>query len=167
MFDIVVKSLLPALMIVGAATDVTSFRIPNWLTALTAALFFPVALYAGMPIQEFGWHLALGALLFVAGYILFALRVFGGGDAKLMAAAGLWFGFGQTVWFLFYTAAAGGALALVVLAMTVLHIQFEVTGASFSDKFRKLTPRVPYGFALAVGAILATPGAWWMNLPGS
>jgi prepilin peptidase CpaA len=166
MFEVIIKSLLPALMIIGAATDVTSFRIPNWLTATTAALFVPVALYAGMPLAEFGWHVLMGLGLFFAGYVLFALRFFGGGDAKLLAAAGLWFGFGQTLPFLAYTVLAGGVLALVVLAMTVLHIQFDVTGSSLRDGIRKITPRVPYGFALAVGAILATPGAWWMSPPG-
>ncbi len=164
--EVVIKSLLPALMIIGAATDVTSFRIPNWLTATTAALFIPVALYAGMPLVDFGWHLSMGLILFVAGYILFSLRVFGGGDAKLLAAAGLWFGFGQTLPFLAYTVLTGGVLALVVLGLTVLHIQFDVTGSSLRDSIRKITPRVPYGFALAVGAILATPGAWWMAPAG-
>ncbi len=166
MMEVVIKSLLPALMIIGAATDVTSFRIPNWLTATTAALFIPVALYAGMPLVDFGWHLSMGLILFVAGYILFSLRVFGGGDAKLLAAAGLWFGFGQTLPFLAYTVLTGGVLALVVLGLTVLHIQFDVTGSSLRDSIRKITPRVPYGFALAVGAILATPGAWWMAPAG-
>jgi prepilin peptidase CpaA len=164
MFDVVIKCIFPALMIVGAATDVTSFRIPNWLTALTAALFFPAAIYLGMPWPELGWHVALGLVLFFVGYALFAFGVFGGGDAKMLAAAGLWFGLGQTVMFLFYTALAGGLLALFVLGMTILHIQFEVTGSSMREKVRKLTPHVPYGFALAVGAILATPGSWWMTL---
>ena len=58
-------SLLPALMIIAAMTDVTTFRIPNWLTGLIAALFFPMAFLTGMPLLEFGWHLAAGAILFV------------------------------------------------------------------------------------------------------
>ena len=85
-------SLLPALMIVAAMTDVTSYRIPNWLTALIAVLFFPMAWATGMPVAEFGWHIAAGLILFVMGYLMFAVGIFGGGDAKLMAAAGLWFG---------------------------------------------------------------------------
>lgn len=163
MFVVVLKSLLPALMILAAAFDVTSYRIPNWLTALTAAMFVPVALYVGMPMAAFGGHVLMGIALFLIGYVLFALGLFGGGDAKLMAAAGLWFGFDRSLNFLLFTGLAGGFLALVVLAMVTLHVNFEVTEASFREKFRKLTPPVPYGFALAVGAILATPGAWWMT----
>ena len=59
--------LLPTLLIVAAASDVMSFRIPNWLTMLTAILFFPMALALGMPWNEFGLHLLSGALLFGAG----------------------------------------------------------------------------------------------------
>ena len=60
-------SLLPTLMIVAALSDVASFRIPNWLTALTAVLFFPMALFTGMPLAEFGWHVLAGVILFIAG----------------------------------------------------------------------------------------------------
>ena len=161
-------SLLPALMIVAALSDVTSFRIPNWLTALIAALFFPMALITGMPLVEFMWHLAAGAILFFVGYALFAFRVFGGGDAKLMAAAGLWFGTAQTLPFLTMTAFAGGILALAIAAWSVFMIYWQVNGASqgsaIDKTLQKVRPKLPYGFAFAVGAILAFPNTWWTNV---
>ena len=160
--------MLPTLMIVAALTDVSSYRIPNWLTGLIAALFFPMALFTQMPLHEFGWHLAAGALLFVVGYVLFALGLFGGGDSKLMAAAGLWFGTAQTVPFLILTGLAGGILALTVAGWSVFmgfwHYYGTAEGSALDRQLKKVRPKLPYGVALAAGAILAFPQSWWMNV---
>ncbi len=155
--------LLPMTMIVAAASDVTSFRIPNWLTGFIALSFVPMAYAAGMPLEEFGWHLLVGVILFFVGYGLFALRIFGGGDSKLMAAAGLWLGANQTPAFLVLTGLAGGVLAVVILLLVCFQIQIGSSETGFRNAIQKLTPKVPYGFALAVGAILAFPGSWWMS----
>jgi prepilin peptidase CpaA len=155
--------LMPALMIIAAASDVTSFRIPNWLTGLMAAAFFPVAWLMGMPLAVFQWHVAMGVILFIVGYGLFALGLFGGGDSKLMAAGGLWFGTGQTANFLILTALAGGGLVVAICILAFIQINATRTDASFSKALRQFAPKVPYGFALAVGAILAFPGSWWMH----
>jgi prepilin peptidase CpaA len=160
--------LLPALMVVAAATDVMSFRIPNWLTILIAILFFPMALATQMPLAEFGSHLLAGAILFAVGYALFALGLFGGGDSKLMAAAGLWFGTAQTLPFLIMTALAGGLLAAGIMFWSVFMVMWDfhdpVAGTVIDKGIRKMKPKLPYGFAFAVGAILAFPQSWWMNV---
>ncbi len=163
MLQVLMMTVLPTLMIVAAASDVTSLRIPNWLTALTAVAFFPMAWITGMPLVEFGYHLLGGLILFVAGYILFALGLFGGGDAKLMAAAGLWFGTAQTIPFLFLTVFAGGVLTIVVVSWAAVTMWSELNGSKFHHKISQLKPKIPYGFALAVGAILAFPQSWWMQ----
>lgn len=161
-------SVLPLLLIFAATSDVLSLRIPNWLTALTALLFFPMALLTGMPLNEFGMHLIAGAGLFVAGFLFFQLGLFGGGDAKLMAAAGLWFGTAQTLPFLFMTAMAGGILAMLVGLWSMFNIYWEIeaNGAfaeNFGKQLRSLKPNVPYGFALAIGGIIAFKDSWWMT----
>lgn len=161
-------SLLPLLLIFAAASDVMSLRIPNWLTILTAVLFFPMALATGMPLHDFGMHLVAGIGLFVTGFIFFQLGIFGGGDAKLMAAAGLWFGTSQSLPFLFMTVLAGGILAVVVGVWSALSLSWEIEGdnaftKSFGQKIRSLKPNVPYGFAFAIGGILAFKDTWWMH----
>ncbi len=159
---------LPAFMILAAITDCASLRIPNWLTGLTALAFFPMAFATGMPLAEIGWHLAAGLALFFAGYALFALRLFGGGDAKLMAAAGLWFGTSESLNFLIMTALAGGALALIIACWAFASMSWDMTGSDKSlplrQRIRQWTPKLPYGIALAVGAILVFPNTWWMNV---
>ena len=161
--------LLPALLIVAAASDVMSFRIPNWLTLLTAILFFPMALATHMPLSEFGSHLMAGAILFVVGFLFFQAGIFGGGDSKLMAAAGLWFGTEKMLPFLFMTALVGGVLAIVVALWSAFMLSWEIEGesapfATLGKKLRALGPNVPYGFAFALGGIIAFKDSWWMNV---
>jgi len=160
--------LLPTLLIVAATSDVMSLRIPNWLTLLTALLFFPMALATQMPLPEFGSHLLAGVILFAAGYIFFQLGWFGGGDAKLMAAAGLWFGTAKVVPFLALTALTGGILAMFLGLWSTLMMSWELEGEGFvlarlGGKLRQLKPNIPYGFALALGGILAFKDTWWVN----
>ena len=107
-------SLFPVLMIIAGAGDALSLRIPNWLTLSIAILFFPLAIATGMPWAAMGTHVLVGAAFFVAGFLLFSFGAFGGGDAKLLAAAGLWFGTGQLVPFLTFTVFAGGILAMLI-----------------------------------------------------
>ena len=38
------------------------------------------------------WGLGAGAVMLIAGFALFAAGIFGGGDAKLLAASAVWFG---------------------------------------------------------------------------
>ena len=163
-------SLLPILMIVAALTDILSFRIPNWLTVLTALLFLPMAWATGMPLVDFGWHLAAGLGLFVLGFVLFSLGLFGGGDAKLMAAAGLWFGTSQSLAFLAMTAIAGGLLAAVVVIWAfvaqMIELQGTKEGSIVHAAVKSIKPKLPYGFAFAIGAILVFPQTWWVQAAG-
>lgn len=161
-------STLPILLIIAAAGDVVSLRIPNWLTIATALLFFPMAFLTGMPLMEFGTHILAGVILFGVGFIFFQFGLFGGGDAKLMAAAGLWFGTSQTLPFLLATALAGGALAFVVGLWSMLLLSWEIQGngqglGDFGKKIREMKPNVPYGLAFAIGGILAFRETWWVT----
>jgi prepilin peptidase CpaA len=159
-------TIFPALMILAAMTDVLAFRIPNWLTIVIALLFFPMAWLTGMPLAELGLHVAVGLGLFLVGFLLFSAGLFGGGDAKLLAAAGLWFGTTDTIPFLVYTVMAGGLLALAVGIWSALSIDWEIRDVGLFRKLRTLKPNVPYGLAFAVGAILAFKETWWMGPVG-
>ncbi len=169
MIQALAQSMLPLLLIVAAASDATSFRIPNWLTGLMALLFFPMAWATAMPLHEFTIHVLAGVVLFAVGFGFFQLRIFGGGDAKLMAAAGLWFGTSQVLPFLFMTTLAGGLLGLVIGCWSMASISWEIHGenidiAGIGKKLRSLKPNVPYGLAFAIGGIIVFKDSWWMNL---
>jgi len=159
-------SIFPLLMIIAGAGDALSLRIPNWLTLTIFAAFFPLAWATGMPLAVFGLHLLTAAILFVVGFVLFSFGFFGGGDAKLMAAAGLWFGSTQALPFLAFTVIAGGVLALCILLWSVISMIWDFHDVSWAKKLSGLKPSVPYGYAFAIGAILAFPESWWMVASG-
>jgi prepilin peptidase CpaA len=83
---------LPVLVVVAGLTDLTSMRIPNWISATLILAFFPVAFVIGLSPLEVGLHFGVALLVLAAGMAMFALRIIGGGDAKVMAAASLWLG---------------------------------------------------------------------------
>ena len=85
----------PFAMAYAAASDLLTMRIANSVSLGLVAAFLVIALIAGMPAQEMLIHLAVGAALLLAGMLLFGLNLVGGGDAKLLAAAGLWIGYDQ------------------------------------------------------------------------
>jgi prepilin peptidase CpaA len=145
------------LLLYAAVSDIASMTIPNWVSAAAAALFFPAAAAIGMPAAEIGVHIGAGVLVFVIGFGLFAAGVMGGGDVKVIAAASLWTGFGALGAFAFWTALAGGGLAIVMLAVRKLAAPAGERPAFVN---RLLSPQsgIPYAVAIAVGA-LVTIGA--------
>ncbi len=155
-------TVFPLLMIVAGTGDALSMRIPNWLTLLIALAFFPMAIMAGMPWSMVGVHVLVGLGLFAAGFVLFALGLFGGGDSKLLAAAGLWLGWADLMPFLVMTAFAGGILAICVAAWSAINVASEIREGSVFRHLGKIKPNVPYGYAFAIGALLAFPQSWWM-----
>ena len=156
--------LFPCLMIVASALDVMTMRISNRLVSLTVLMFFPMAVASGMPIWLMGLHFATGLLLLTLGFALFSLGLFGGGDGKLLAAAGLWLGFPCVLPFLLFTAAAGGVLAAAIGLWFMLSTEAGVRGGVLGKAFAPLRPELPYGFAIAAGAILTVPLTRWMTL---
>lgn len=160
-------TLFPALMVIAGAGDALSMRIPNWLTLLIAVLFLPMAIVTGMGWADIGMHLLTGLAMFILGFAIFALGLFGGGDAKLLAAAGLWLGWTDLVPFLVMTAFAGGLLALCVGAWALINQSSEIKDGSIFRRFGAIKPNVPYGYAFAIGAILAFPESWWMPVAGA
>ena len=101
---------LVALLVAAAVIDYRTYRIPNWLTVggTCVALALAVAL-PGQP--AFLWALAGLASGFAIMLPLYALKVMGAGDVKLMAMAGAFLGLPDAV---LYTFIAGGVAALVV-----------------------------------------------------
>lgn len=157
-------TLFPLLLILAGTGDALSMRISNRLNLLIAFSFFPVAIAAGMPWPMLGVHVATGLALLAVGYALFALSVFGGGDAKLLAAAGLWLGYPGCLSFLIFTALAGGVLAVAAVLWSIIRLESDIRDGFVARHLKDLKPDLPYGLALAVGGILAFSQSWWMTI---
>ena len=154
---LIVVAAFPVLVIFAGVRDVATMTIPNWLTIAAAAAFFPAALVCGLGWPAFGLALGVGALALVAGMIMFALGWVGGGDAKLFAACGLWLGGGAAAPFLAGTAMTGGLLALGVLMARKAAAYWPVMGPGWLKRLLTEGEGVPYGVAIAAGALMAFP----------
>lgn len=156
-------AVFPALVIVAALRDTTSYTIPNWISLTLVGGFALAAPAMGLAAGEIGLHLAVGFGALVIGMILFALGWIGGGDAKLFAAGGLWLGWGAAPDYAVATCLAGGALAMVLLALRSGYLKpYVVTGPAWFSRLAEDGENVPYGVAIAVGALAAFPSSPFM-----
>ncbi len=104
--------LVCALMIAAAVSDIRSYRIPNWISAMIVVLF---AVRTLIDPADLVASLTIGAVVLAAGFVLFTTRLLGAGDAKLLAAVSLWVGPALIFEFLTATALAGGVAATTIL----------------------------------------------------
>nr|WP_245344657.1 prepilin peptidase [Asticcacaulis solisilvae] len=147
----------PACLCWAAKSDIQSMTIPNRLNIGLALAFIPVALLVGLSWEGFAIHVGLGLAGLVLGMVLFAFRLMGGGDAKLIAAAGLWLGLDGFVALLIYTALAGGVLTLGLISARKLYGHYA--GVLPANLSRHLDEKgdIPYGVAICAGGLFAIP----------
>ena len=140
--------LLALLLAIGGWLDAVSRRLPNWLCLATALAGLAAgALLHGAAAAFSGLGHAVLALL--VGMVLFRFGLIGGGDAKFYAALACWFPFGRAP--LLLTAVCLSGLLLLVVWFTVRRVQGKKVRGSANDDSAKL----PYGIAIALGAMLA------------
>jgi prepilin peptidase CpaA len=133
---------LAAILIVAAIIDVRTFTISNRLN-LAVALMAPLYWWAShLPLwPDAAAQVAIAIAVFGLFAIAFYIGMMGGGDVKLAAALALWFSPQSTIRFLVVTSLAGGVLTLGVLALR-------------RARRREGRPEVPYGVAIAFGALV-------------
>ena len=107
--------MFPALMAFAAASDLFSMTISNRVSLGLAAGFLLLAVLSGMEPTAILSHVGAGAVVLLIAFLCFAMGWIGGGDAKIAAAAALWFGFGHLMNYLLYASLFGGALTLLLI----------------------------------------------------
>lgn len=128
-------------LVFAAITDIRSRTIHNWLNggiALAAPVFWWASGLSLWPDVAIQLGIAVLAFAFFAG--LFAVRMMGGGDVKLLTALALWIEPNAFLQLLMIMALAGGALTL---AMGAWHVM----------KRDKSKLAIPYGVAISFGAL--------------
>ena len=155
---LIALGVFPASVIVGGLHDLLTMKIPNWISLILVGAFLPVALLAGAAPIDVAVHVGVGVAALMVGMGMFAAGWIGGGDAKLLAASCLWMGISGVAPFLIYTGIAGGAFCL--LLMTARQY-FPMVAPSVSQGWviNLMQPKgdIPYGVAIAIGALLALP----------
>lgn len=155
--QLLVFCVLPAILALAAGWDVASYTIPNALSLALIGAFLTFAVAAGMPTSSFGLHAGAGLLGLAAGFGLFAFGIVGGGDAKLFAATALWFGFGDMAAFALVASILGGGLTVALLLMRQLPLPQVLVRQSWLARLHDSRAGIPYGAALAAGALVVLP----------
>jgi prepilin peptidase CpaA len=155
--------LFPALMAFAAASDLFTMTISNRVSLLLIGGFAVLAIFSGMPLHDLGSHLGAGLTVLVVAFTCFAFGWVGGGDAKLAASAGLWFGFGHLLDFLVYASLFGGALTLLLLQARQWPLPHALGSQPWLLKLHDKETGIPYGIALAMGALMVYPETEWIR----
>src|SRR5438046_1543761 len=155
--------LFPALMAFAAASDLFTMTISNRVSLALAAGFVALALLSGMGLYEILSHVGAGASVLAVAFACFAMGWVGGGDAKVAAAASLWFGFGHLLNYLVYASLFGGALTLLLLQFRQWPLPYPLAGQAWLLKLHAKESGIPYGIALAIGALVIYPETEWVK----
>jgi prepilin peptidase CpaA len=161
--DIARLMLFPALMAFAAASDLFTMTISNRVSLALVAGFFALALLSGMGLYDILSHVGAGALVLAVAFACFAMGWVGGGDAKVAAAAALWFGFGHLMNYLLYASLYGGALTLLLLQFRQWPLPYPFAGQAWLLKLHAKESGIPYGIALAIGALMIYPETEWIK----
>ena len=154
-------------MALSASTDFLTMTIPNRLSAAVAIGFFPFALWVGLSLPVIGVHGACAAAVLAGAFVLFALGIVGGGDAKLAAATALWLGWEQLPEYGMRTAVYGGLLTLALILARRQTLPTQLVRFEWAHRLMDPKAGVPYGIALAFAALSVYPqSAIWAAAGG-
>ncbi len=148
-----------ALFVFVAYEDFRTWKIRNIYIFILIALFFAKYSVISLWGEEAPWHpgllssLAAGAFLFALGFALWALKLLGAGDAKLLAPIGLFLGWNNLIAYSLFLLLFA-VIASIALKFPVPTIIKATQIGMRLDEIRE-TGKVPYG-VLMVGALVAT-----------
>ena len=133
--------LLAAILLWIAVMDIRTYTISDRLN-VAIALLAPVYWWsAGVPLwPNAAMQVGVAVLVFLFFAGAFYLNVMGGGDVKLASALALWFTPYDTLRLIVVMSIVGGLLTLVVLGI-------------HRARRKPDRPEVPYGVAIAAGAL--------------
>jgi prepilin peptidase CpaA len=160
--DILILVLFPGAMAFAACSDLVTMTISNRVSLLLVAGFLVMAPWVGMDLAAMGAHVGAGAAMLAVGFTMFAMGWIGGGDAKLFAATSLWLGWTHLADYAMVVALLGGALTLALLFLRTQPLPEPVIRQGWISRLHHARGDIPYGIALAAGALLVYPQTQWM-----
>jgi prepilin peptidase CpaA len=137
----------------AAVGDALTYRIPNLLPALVATGFCALAWFE--PPRFLTGGVLTGLAVFGVGALLFARRLMGGGDVKLLAATSLWCGPERLTPFALVISVTAVTLALVMISpLGRLMPAPPARLATPSGRMASVTRQpMPFGVAVAAGGL--------------
>jgi prepilin peptidase CpaA len=161
--DVIRLLLFPALMAFAAASDLFTMTISNRISLALVGGFFGLAVLGGMAPHDILSHVGAGAAVLAVTFACFSLGWVGGGDAKVAAGVALWFGFAHLLDYLLYASLFGGALTLALLQFRQWPLPWSLAGQAWLLRLHDRETGIPYGIALATGALMIYPETDWIR----
>jgi prepilin peptidase CpaA len=83
----------------------------------------------------------------------------GGGDAKLLSAAALWFGFNTSLLeFVIYVSFVGGLITVLIVSLRARVDLITAVGLRVPSSLL-VAKKIPYGLAIGIGGFMAYPSS--------
>jgi prepilin peptidase CpaA len=158
------------LVLFGALSDLSSFRIPNWVSYGLVLLFFvqsflvwlatPYTPSLSFRVPLFAINLGIGLVVLAIAIIFWRRGYIGGGDAKYLAATSLWMGPIGVVQFMVVLSAL--ALAMALILKLSANWGFLVHAGRLPAFVKRLYAKLednqlPYGFPIGLAALIMIP----------
>jgi prepilin peptidase CpaA len=158
------------LLVLAAVIDYRTMRIPNWLTVGGVLVgLLSSTMSTGRSLDGFLSALAGMATGLAVLLPLYAMRVMGAGDVKLMAAVGAFLGFPAILYAVLFTFVAGGLAAAAfaialrasrrmahnvgAIAMSMALSAVTRTSPAASLKQVGSIGKLPYGISICIGTV--------------
>ncbi|WP_414472843.1 prepilin peptidase [Microvirga sp. M2] len=154
---------LAAAAIWAGIMDLKTMKIRNEIVIFLFAAYAALAPLAGFNYGAIALSLLVALGVMVGLFLFFSLGWIGGGDAKLMAVIALWLGADQTPAYLISTTILGGLLTLGILTFRAMPLPAFLVEISWVARLHSFEKGIPYGVAIAAGALLILPQTPWMT----
>lgn len=154
----------------AAKSDYKGFKIPNIVSIVIIGAF--AATYGLLTLLDLrdvffkpiGMHLGAAFIVLMLTLAMFAFKKLGAGDSKFATSVALWVGLGGLGPFLFYMSLAGGVVAAISLYLQKKKPFANPAEGSWIDVAQKGGGSVPYGIAIAAGALASFIYLGFFNL---
>ncbi|MBC00258.1 MAG: peptidase [Rhodobacteraceae bacterium] len=165
MLEAALLVVFPCLLAFAGASDLFTMTIPNRVSLLLVAGFAVLAPFIGLGPADIGLHVLAAAMTLCAGFAFFAFGWMGGGDAKVMTAVALWFGFTPAFFvFLAFAGIYGAVLTLGLLMFRQVPVLPIPAGrADWLLRLHDQRTGIPYGIAISLAALQVYPQSIWFQ----
>jgi prepilin peptidase CpaA len=154
----------------GALSDLSTFRIPNWVSYGLVLLFLLQSIFLPVPgatmtlefiqASPLALNLGIGLFVLIVCLVFWGRGYIGGGDAKFLVATSLWMGPIGGVYFMILVSGLSVLMALMLKASAnfgfLIHAGklpafIKQLYAKFEDK------KLPFGFPIGIAALIMMP----------
>lgn len=154
MIPLIFLSAFPAALLIAAMNDLYEFKIPNWVSIVLFCSYFAAGVGFGAPAPMLLEGFLFGCAALAVGFGMFAAKLLGGGDAKLLAACAPWIGLSALAPFLFNMAVAGGFFAVALILFRRAPALPVYAQAPWLMRLHQRPKDIPYAVAIALGGLL-------------